>query len=200
MTEAIRKKVFEPFFTTKEQGKGTGLGLAIVYGIVKQHSGHISVYSEPGAGTTFRVYLPLISAPVQDLQSPNSAPPRRGTETILLAEDDPDVRKLTRMVLEDFGYRIIGATDGQDAIDKFQEHVAEIDIILADVVMPKKSGQDLYIAAKAVRPDIKIIFTSGYPSGTIQDKGLFNEGMNYVPKPVSPVELLKKLREVLDEK
>jgi PAS domain S-box-containing protein len=198
MDEGTRAKIFEPFFTTKELGRGTGLGLSIVYGIVKQHNGYILVYSEPGHGTSFKIYLPL----VKDLSDAAPAwvtpPPRRGTETILLAEDDGDVRNLTRTVLEDFGYRIITAVDGQDAIAKFVERAAEIDLVLLDVIMPKKGGLEAYEAIKALRPSIKVIFYSGYSTGVIQNANIFNNGLNYISKPVSPTDLLNRIRDVLD--
>ena len=200
MDEKTRAQIFEPFFTTKELGRGTGLGLSIVYGIVKQHNGNILVYSEPGHGTTFKVYLPLTkSCPEPSTLFP-SAPPHQGTEIILLAEDDNQVRTLTRTVLEDFGYRVIAAVDGQDAIDKFRLQAANIDLILLDVIMPKKTGLEAYEAIKAIRPGIRAVFTSGYSDGIIQNTHIINGGLNYVPKPVNPVDLLKKIREVLDEK
>jgi PAS domain S-box-containing protein len=200
MDEGTRAKIFEPFFTTKELGRGTGLGLAIVYGIVKQHNGYILVYSEPGKGTTFKIYLPLITSSADEMPASPAIPLRGGTETILLAEDDKDVRNLTRIVLGDFGYHIIEAVDGQDATDKFHEHAASIDLILVDVVMPKKSGLDVYNAAKTIRPGIKAIFTSGYTAGILHTKGIIEKGLHYLSKPSSPVDLLKKIREVLDEK
>jgi len=200
MDEATREKIFEPFFTTKELGRGTGLGLSIVYGIVKQHGGHIAVYSEPGKGTTFRIYLPLITPAAQEANALSALPPQGGTETILVAEDDPDVRNLTRTVLADFGYRVIDAVDGQDAIDKFSEHAAAIALLLVDVIMPKKSGRDVYDAAKAIRPGIKVIFTSGYTADIIRKKGIIDEGFQFLSKPADPVDLLRKIREVLDAK
>lgn len=199
MDERTREKIFEPFFTTKEVGKGTGLGLSIVYGIVKQHDGVINVYSEQGKGTTFKIYLPLIAEAAERPFAETTAPPRKGTETILLAEDDRDVRNLTGTILRDFGYRVIEAVDGQDAVDKFAEHAKEIDLLLLDVIMPRKSGKDVYEAVKAVRPDAKVLFISGYAADIIRRKGVFEEGVHFVSKPVSPFELLRKLREILDQ-
>jgi CheY-like chemotaxis protein len=199
MDEGTRSKIFEPFFTTKELGRGTGLGLSIVYGIIKQHSGYIQVYSEPGHGTSFKIYLPLSNSSPDAAPSLSTALPRRGTETILLAEDDSDVRNLTRTVLEDFGYQIITAVDGQDAIVKFGERSAEIDLILMDVIMPKKGGLESYEAIKSVRPGIKVIFYSGYSHGAIQNEKIFHDDLNYLSKPVSPIILLNKIRELLDE-
>jgi len=199
MDAGTRAKIFEPFFTTKELGRGTGLGLSIVYGIVKQHNGYILVYSEPGHGTSFKIYLPLIKPSLEAAPSLATAPPRRGTETILLAEDDRDVRNLTRTVLEDFGYRIIAAVDGQDAIRKFREQAADIDLMLLDVIMPKIGGVEAYEAIKAIRPGIKVIFTSGYSAGAIPNSNFINDDLIYIPKPVSPIALLNKIREILDD-
>ncbi|HEY6011025.1 MAG TPA: PAS domain S-box protein, partial [Nitrospirota bacterium] len=137
------KKIFEPFFTTKELGKGTGLGLSIVYGIIKQHNGYINVYSEPGAGTTFRVYLPLSSIGEGELRPEDFGPVEGGTETILVAEDDDDVRRLARVVLREYGYKLIEARDGEEAIHQFNEHRDSIDLLILDVVMPKRNGKDV---------------------------------------------------------
>jgi CheY-like chemotaxis protein len=142
--------------------------------------------------------LPLVKALSDTAPAWVTPPPRRGTETILLAEDDGDVRSLTRTVLEDFGYRIIAAVDGQDAVVKFGERVADIDLVLLDVIMPKKGGLEAYEAIKALRPSIKVIFYSGYSTGVIQNVNIFNNGLNYISKPVSPIDLLNKIRDVLD--
>jgi len=198
MDKQTQSRIFEPFFTTKELGRGTGLGLAIVYAMIKQHNGFILVYSEPGLGTTFKIYVPLADSVLHDGGPASESVLRGGTETILIAEDDADVRNLERKVLEDFGYRTITAVDGLDAIDQFQEQAEAIDLILVDVVMPKKGGQEVYHAARARKPGIKVIFTSGYTAGRIQAGSSFQEGLNFIAKPASPIELLKKIREVLD--
>jgi PAS domain S-box-containing protein len=178
MDEKTRERIFEPFFTTREVGKGTGLGLAMVYGIIKQHEGYITTYSEPGKGTTFKIYLPLtqkkaeITAPV--IQAVAGTGPSKGNETVLLAEDDSEVRKITRNILEGSGYRVIEALDGEDAVNKFMLNKDEIQLLLFDVIMPKKSGKDAYEEVKKIVPGVKA-------------------------KPVAPDILLKKIREVLDK-
>jgi PAS domain S-box-containing protein len=199
MDEETRARIFEPFFTTKEIGRGTGLGLAIVYGIVQQSHGSITVYSEPGKGTTFRIYLPLAAAlPVGLGAEPPSAPARGGTETILLAEDDRAIRAIFRQVLSESGYRIIEAADGEAALRSFEERADEIELIVSDVVMPRKSGGELFRAAKARKPGVKVIFTSGYPADVVEEIGVLDEGVHFVPKPTTPQALLRKIREVLD--
>ena len=198
MDKETQSKIFEPFFTTKELGRGTGLGLAIVYAMVKQHNGFILVYSEPGLGTTFKIYLPRADSFLRAGAPAPEPELRGGTETILVAEDDEDVRNLERKVLEDFGYRTITAVDGQDAIDQFQAKADSIDLILVDVVMPKKGGPEVCHAARLRKPGIKVIFTSGYTAGRIQTGSGFQEGLNFIAKPASPIELLRKIREVLD--
>ena len=199
MDATMRDKIFEPFFTTKELGKGTGLGLAIVYGIVKQHEGAVNVYSEPGKGTTFRIYLPLIVTSVKETSAEKAAPPRGGTEAILLAEDDTEVRNIITIVLKNFGYRVIEAVDGQDALDKFAATGKEIDLMILDVIMPRKSGKEVYDAVRAVRPDLAVLFVSGYTADIVHKKGIFEEGIEFLSKPVSPHDLLRKIREVLDK-
>ena len=144
MDKETSERIFEPFFTTKELGRGTGLGLAIVYGIIKQHKGYINVYSEPGEGTTFKIYLPLIKPGIEEIRPEVTTSPERGTETILLAEDDEEVRLFTKEVLEDFGYRVIAAVDGKDAIEKFMVNKDKIHLLLFDVIMPKENGKEAY--------------------------------------------------------
>ena len=199
MDEETRKRIFEPFFTTKEVGKGTGLGMAIIYGIIKQHNGYINVYSEPDRGTTFSIYLPLITEEKQEEHdTQNVEPPAGGTERILLAEDDVTVRELHRMILEEAGYTVIEAVDGQDAFDKFIEHKAEVDILATDVIMPKIDGKSLYEEIRKICPDIKVLFMSGYTKDIVIRKGIIEDELGFINKPVTSFELLKKLRSILD--
>ena len=198
MDEKTQERIFEPFFTTKEVGKGTGLGLSIVYGIVKQHNGFVTVYSEPGRGTTFKIYLPLTKSRGEGTKSTTFNVLIYGSETVLVAEDDSEVREISRDILEEFGYTVIEAVDGEDAIEKFTENKDGIELILLDVIMPKKNGKDVYDEIKKIRPGIRALFTSGYTADIINKKGLLEEGINFISKPVSPTELLKKVREVLD--
>jgi PAS domain S-box-containing protein len=200
MDENTRAKIFEPFFTTKELGRGTGLGLAIVYGIIKQHNGFINVYSEPGNGTSFQIHLPLISEMLADTSAKAAAPPDRGKETILLVEDDQVVRKMTQMVLKDFGYRVIEAEDGDEAIEKFLLHEREIALLILDVILPKKNGVELYNVVKSARPDMDILFVSGHPIDMIRKKGIVDEHVEYLSKPAAPHDLLRRIREILNRK
>jgi two-component system NtrC family sensor kinase len=198
MDEETRSKIFEPFFTTKEVGKGTGLGLAMIYGIIKQHMGYINVYSEPEEGTIFRIYLPLIEKEVEKVTHTEAAPSVGGTETILLAEDDDAARNLTKTVLEQFGYTVIEAKNGEEAIERFSENKDRIQLLVLDVIMPKKSGPDSYEAIRKTTPNAKAIFISGYTADIILKKGVDKERLNFVSKPFSPQDILKKIREVLD--
>lgn len=193
-------KIFEPFFTTKELGRGTGLGLAIVYGIINQHGGAINVSSELGQGTTFELYLPLVSDSSTEVAAAPRRAPQRGNETVLLAEDDRTVRELTGKVLRNAGYHVLEATDGEEAIELFRRHTSSIDLLISDVVMPKKSGREVYEAVTAMRPDVKVLFTSGYPADIVRGKGILDEGLNFASKPIRPQELLDKVREVLGKK
>src|SRR4030042_5309492 len=195
----VRERIFEPFFTTKEIGKGTGLGLSMGYGIIKQHNGYVNAYSELGKGTTFKIYLPVVELEVKEVETAIPAAPVGGTETILLAEDDKEVRNLIKDILQRFGYKVIEAVDGEDTIKKFVDDKDKIQLLILDVIMPKKSGKEAYDEIKHIRPDVKALFTSGYASETIYKKGLFEEGIHLVSKPLSPKELLKKVREVLDK-
>ena len=202
MDEKTREKIFEPFFTTKETGKGTGLGLAMVYGIIKQHNGYINCYSELGKGTSFKIYLPLFeSMPVSKTVTEGAAValPTGGTETILVAEDEDSVRRLMKEVLEEDGYRVIEAADGEEAVSKFIENKDRIDLLLLDIIMPKMNGREAYERIKKIKPDIKLLMASGYPVDFISQKGIIEEGLNFIVKPMSPTKLLKKVREVLDK-
>jgi len=200
MNEATRKRIFEPFFTTKEVGKGTGLGLAMVYGIIKQHDGFINVYSEPGMGTTFKIYLPVIASGAAGREkAPETEYPRRGTETILLAEDDESLRKMTATVLREFGYEVIEAVDGEDTVKKFMGNKERIRLLLFDLIMPKMTGKEAYDEIRKITPDIKIIFSSGYPPQIVRQRVLLENNMPVIPKPISPADLLKKVRSVLNE-
>lgn len=190
--------IFEPFFTTKEVGKGTGLGLSIVYGIVKQHEGHIEVESEPGAGATFRIYLPLIHLASEDQYLLPDKPLVGGTETVLLAEDERVVRTTITDILEDAGYKVIAAVDGVDAVEKFMEHKDKIHIVLLDVIMPRKNGKEVCEKIREINPDMEVLFTSGYSDDIISKKGILDKGIYFVSKPGYPEELLVKIREVLN--
>jgi len=197
MDEATQERIFNPFFTTKEVGKGTGLGLSTVYGIIKQHNGYIEVESEPGRGTTFRIYFPVVHAKEQTKESlPLTT--RGGTETILVAEDNLAVRNLIREILTMSGYEVIEAVDGEDAVQKFIEHGDAIAAMILDVVMPKKNGKEVYEEIGKIRPGIKVIFTSGYTGDIVLDKGIRDDIVDFIKKPLLPDELLLKVREVLD--
>ncbi|MBI5969935.1 MAG: PAS domain S-box protein [Deltaproteobacteria bacterium] len=200
MDADTRKRIFEPFFTTKEIGKGTGLGLSIVYGIIKQHNGYINVYSEPGKGTSFRIYIPLAQAPAEELKPVEHAPVRGGSETILLAEDEAEVLDITKKTLTEFGYTVIAAVDGEDAVVKFREKGAGIDLVILDMVMPKKGGPEAYAEIKKFAPDVKVLFTSGYAEEMMRAAGLARDTFNFISKPAAPGDFLRKVREVLDNK
>ncbi len=200
MDEEVRSHIFDPFFTTKEEGKGTGLGLSIVYGIVKQHNGYINVYSEPGLGTTFKIYLPLLQSAGEKEQGEVRSALQGGTETVLIAEDDGQVRSITRDILEGYGYKVIEAEDGEAAVDQFTRHAESIDLLLFDVMMPKANGWEAYQEITELRPGVPILFMSGYPMDVIRSKGILTSEENYLTKPVSPEELLRRVREVLDKK
>ncbi len=200
MDKAIVEKIFEPFFTTKEVGKGTGLGLAMVYGTITQHGGYIKFYSEPGKGTTFRIYLPLIEADAEtgEVKPEVTYSLTGGTETILLAEDEPEVRTLTKTLLEGYGYKVINAIDGTDALAKYKLHKDEIKLLILDVVMPNKNGKETYEAIREIKPDIKALFMSGYPSDIVHRQGILQEGFDLIMKPAAPEKLLGKIRKILE--
>ena len=199
MDTETQKRIFEPFFTTKEIGKGTGLGLAVVYGIVKQHDGLIHVDSEPAQGTCVKIYLPLIaSGTAEDNMPSGDESPARGRETILLAEDDDIVRNMSATVLTEYGYTVIEAVNGAEAVRKFRENADAIQLLLFDMIMPEMNGKDASDEIKKLRPDIKTIFASGYALDIVQQKMALEEGLQLVSKPIPPMELLRKVRSVLD--
>ncbi|MCX8022303.1 MAG: response regulator [Syntrophorhabdaceae bacterium] len=198
MDEKTKEKIFDPFFTTKEVGKGTGLGLSTIYGIVTQHKGYIDLQSEPGKGTTFNIYLPLAIDEHTDDRRHNETLMTGGKGNILIAEDNDEVRNLIAKVLNDFGYTTITAIDGEDAIEKFKTHPG-IDLLLLDTVMPKKNGREVYDEIKRFNPEIKVIFTSGYTGDVVLDKGIGNEEINFLSKPIVPKELLSKINTILSK-
>jgi len=198
MDEVTRTRIFEPFFTTKETGKGTGLGLATVYGIVKQAGGHIWVYSEPGQGTTFKIYLPsaehkLGMGPEEQAEA---LPAKRDGVTILLAEDDPIMRKLTRKMLEEHGYKVLEATNGEAALDVISRHPSSIDLTLTDVAMKGMNGPDLVLRLMDSHPGMKIIYMSGYTGELVAHQGL-QSGIPLLEKPFTRAALLKTIDEAL---
>ncbi len=199
MSPEVKTHLFEPFFTTKERGKGTGLGLATVYGIVKQSGGHIWVYSEEGIGTTFKIYLPRArEAPQRFTRAEAEGAPPSGSETILLVEDDADVRELVQRVLQGQGYTLLVAQDGQEALGLVARHADLIHLLLTDVVMPDMSGQALVKSLGRSYPDLKVLFMSGYTDEIIAHHGVLDPGVAFLQKPFSAVALARKVRQVLD--
>lgn len=198
MDEQTTKKIYEPYFTTKEIDKGTGLGLSIVYGIVKQHNGFIDVVSHTGKGTIFKIYLPVMKSEPADPRPGPIPEARGGTEIVLLAEDDSAARKLTRVILEQLGYYVIEAVDGEDALKKFLANKDRIQLVILDVIMPQGSIKHVYDEMLNMRPDIKAIFISGYTEDILKKSGMIAEGLHFLPKPVLPAKLSIKVREVLD--
>jgi two-component system cell cycle sensor histidine kinase/response regulator CckA len=193
--------VFEPFFTTKDQGKGTGLGLSMVYGIVKQHEGFITISSEPDKGATFNIYFPLTRTPANADRMKKEIPiaPQGGAETILVAEDDEALRRMSVAALSHFGYTVIEAIDGADAVAKFKKMGEAIHLVILDGIMPRMNGREASRKIKAIRPDIKCIFMSGYAEDIFTKDGVPDREAELILKPFSPVDLLNKIREVLDQ-
>ena len=201
MTAGTRARIFEPFFTTKEQGRGTGLGLATVYGIVKQSEGSIWVYSEPGQGTVFKIYFPAVyEAPAIEERVKAVTDSASGTETIMVVEDEEGVLSLIRLALRAAGYKVLEAGDPERALAICSDHDGPVHLLLTDVVMPKMSGPKVAEQVAALRPDIKVLYMSGYTDDSIVHHGVLSEGLPFIQKPFSPMSLRKKIREVLDRK
>jgi len=199
MNPATIERIFEPFFTTKEIGKGTGLGLATVLGIVKQHGGFVDVYSEPGKGTAFRVYLPACEGAAEPLHPVNDAPVRGGTETILIAEDHDGMREMARQILETQGYRLLLARDGEEAVHQFALHRNEISLVLLDVIMPTLDGIDAYERISKLKAGVPVIFSSGYSDHGPVLESLSTRGAIILQKPYGAKVLARRVRELLDE-
>ncbi len=201
MDSETQSRIFEPFFTTKEQGKGTGLGLATVYGIVKQSGGYIWVYSEPGHGTTFKIYLPMVEAAVESpLRVEQSEEPPRGSETILVVEDDASLREVTCEFLQCSGYMVISAGSPEQALHLAERHNGPIDFLLTDVIMPRMNGRELATRLSELRPGMKVLYVSGYADDVVRDgiHGALEEGLAFLQKPCTHRALTRKIREILD--
>jgi len=198
MDETIQAQIFEPFFTTKEIGHGTGLGLSTVYGIVKQSEGNILVYSEPGKGTTFKIYFPRVGEKAEALMlSLDEAEPRGQAETILVVEDDKALRELTVKLLRDGGYRVIEAKDGEDAVRILATSEAAIDLLLTDVIMPEKSGPELVKQVEKGHPKTRFVFMSGYSNDMVKQQGLSMQEDSFLEKPFTKRSLLRKVYSAL---
>jgi CheY-like chemotaxis protein len=200
MNTETRSRIFDPFFTTKEKGKGTGLGLSTVYGIVKQHQGHISVYSELGRGTTFKVYLPAVDEPLEDSGViPKPKLQLCGAETVLVVEDEKIVLKLASEALEALGYTVLCASTPDEALKLVEEHKGAIDLLLSDVVLPQMDGPSLFKRLVLRRPDLKVLYVSGYAGDSIIHHGVLEPGVHFLPKPFTLENLAAKVREALGD-
>ena len=198
MDRETQSHLFEPFFTTKNPGEGTGLGLATVHGIIKQSGGSVAVESEPGKGSTFRIYLPRVDEQPEGLGAPPVPWPVGGHETVLLAEDDASVRVVMAQALEEKGYQVLSASDGQMALQVADGHRARVHLLVTDLVMPGMTGRELSTALLSKRPDLRVIYMSGYADDAVIRHGVLEEGINYLQKPFGPIDLARKVREVLD--
>lgn len=201
MSKEIVEHIYEPFFTTKKEGKGTGLGLSTVYGIVKQSGGFINVYSEPGIGSTFKIYFPCAKGTVTNIERVNiEYSSLKGTETILIAEDDDDILGFASEVLRLYGYNVLEASNGGMALLKCENYKDTIHLLLTDIVMPEMSGAELVERLHALHTEMKVLYMSGYSDDAVLNSGILNQGTNFIQKPFSPSALLERVRNILDEK
>lgn len=198
MDPETQQKIFEPFFTTKLPGRGTGLGLSIVYGIIKQHGGYVTIFSQRGFGTTFSIYLPLNTAKAQPVEKTAGFVPEGGNETVLVVEDDAAVGRLVESVLKRYGYNVILTGSGEEALEIYESRWRDINLALLDVIMPKMNGKQLCEKLRERSPQLKVLFLSGYTADLIQDKGISMDGVDIIRKPAKPIELARKVREMLD--
>jgi len=194
----IRSRIFEPFFSTKGTGKGTGLGLSTVYGIVIQSGGTVWVYSEAGKGTTFKIYLPRVDEVVEEAARERLGPTPRGTETLLLVEDETEVRRIAQQVLETLGYTVLTAENGEQALTVAAQYENEIQLMITDVVMPQMGGPELVRRMAALRPDMGVLYMSGYTDDAIVRHGLMDERLEFLQKPFSADALARKVRKAIE--
>ena len=199
MDKQVLEHIFEPFFTTKSVGKGTGLGLSTVYGIVKQNNGLINVYSEPDHGTTFRIYLPRTESMDEVKTTVSEEKPLRGTQTILLVEDEESILNLGKVILTEFGYTVLTAQTPGEAVNLAERHKGPLHLLIADVVMPEMNGRELEEKISALRPGIKTLFMSGYTADVIAHQGVLEAGIKFLEKPFSLRTLAEKVREALED-
>ncbi|MEA3548866.1 MAG: ATP-binding protein, partial [Thermodesulfobacteriota bacterium] len=198
MEQEVSEKIFDPFFTTKGVGKGTGLGLATVFGIIKQHNGHVHVYSEPGMGTTFKIYFPQVTRTLEKMVEQTPEPMPKGTENILIVDDEKDIVDLVAATLKPLGYKITATNDPEEAVTLHQETTKKFDLLLTDVIMPEMNGRQLAEALSTQQPDLKVIYMSGYTDDIIKRHSIMEQGFELIHKPLLPRALADKLREVLD--
>jgi CheY-like chemotaxis protein len=200
MNEETQRRLFEPFFTTKERGKGTGLGLATCYGIVQQAGGSIQVYSEPGRGSTFKVYLPCTEEREEPAAPHPPGPVRGGHETVLVIEDDARLRALSVRAMRESGYQVLEAADGDEAVRISRAHEGQIDLVVTDVVLPRRNGREVAEEIAAQRPQMQVLFVSGYTEDSAVLKGVLESGIHFLAKPFTTKDLARKVRAVLDER